>query len=79
MILCFPEAVCTFKRGDGIGGSEKRIGDQVGEECVQACLTYKKNVNANVNGVTVRQVLILYITLILYRKLFYYSAMLKDL
>ena len=35
-----------------------KIGDQVGEECVQACLTYKKNVNANVNGVTVRQVLL---------------------
>ena len=55
----FPGAVCTFKKGDGIGGSEKRIGDQVGEECVQACLTYKKNVNANVNGVTLRQVQIL--------------------
>ena len=56
----FPGAVCTFKKGDGIGGSEKRIGEQVGEECVQACLTYKKNFNANVNSVTVRQVQILY-------------------
>ena len=62
--------MCTFINGDGVGDSEKKIGDQVGEECVQACLTYKKNVNANVNGVTVRQVQILCIILILYQKCF---------
>ena len=47
---------CKFENGDGTGGSEKKIGMQTGEECIQACITYKKTKDDRVNGVTILQV-----------------------
>ena len=47
---------CKFERGDGTGGSEKKIGSQTGEECIQACIRYKKTKDSRVNGVTILQV-----------------------
>merc|ERR1712072_474840 len=41
---------CAFKIGDGIGGSEKKIGPQKGAACVKACVALKrKNPTINVS------------------------------
>jgi len=45
------QPLCTFKTGDGIGGTEKKIGMQTGNDCVMACLK-EKEINGYVNGVT---------------------------
>ena len=42
---------CAFKIGDGIGGSEKKIGPQKGAACVKACVALKRK-NPTINGVT---------------------------
>merc|ERR1712168_672136 len=43
---------CSFKSGDGAGGSEIKVGNQKGKECVDACLALKKE-DVTINGVTV--------------------------
>jgi len=45
------QPLCTFLPGDGIGGTEKKIGMQTGNDCVRACLKLKE-INGYVNGVT---------------------------
>ena len=45
---------CTFTSGDGRGSSEVKIGQQTGDECVQACIARKKS-DENINGVTIYQ------------------------
>ena len=40
--------------GDGAGGSEVKIGDQTGQECINACKERKKT-DATINGVTIRK------------------------
>lgn len=47
-----PLPKCTFAAGDGHGGSEVKIGDQVGDDCLRACVEEKKS-DANINVVTV--------------------------
>lgn len=43
---------CIFLDGDGSGGTEKKIGNQKGEECVKACLELRKS-DPFINGVTI--------------------------
>ena len=43
-----------FVPGDGGGGSEKRIGEQTGNNCIAACISLKKKDN-KINGVTIRR------------------------
>ena len=43
---------CVFGHGDGIGGTERRIGDQTPEECIRSCTELKKT-NPKINGVTI--------------------------
>ena len=43
---------CTFHTGDGIGGTEVKVGIQRGSACVDACLK-RKRIDGSVNGVTV--------------------------
>ena len=43
---------CVFGRGDGIGGTEKRIDNQTPEECIRSCTELKKT-NPKINGVTI--------------------------
>ena len=45
------KTLCTFLPGDGVGGTEKTIGMQTGNDCVRACLKLKET-DSNVNGVT---------------------------
>ena len=47
---------CKFEPGDGTGSGEKKIGMQTDEECIQACIRYKKTKDDRVNGVTILQV-----------------------
>ena len=42
---------CTFLNGDGIGGTEIRIGYQKGSACIDACLQ-RKRTDDSINGVT---------------------------
>merc|ERR1712013_689023 len=50
-----PNYSCNFINGDGAGGSEVKIGLQVGEGCIQACIRYKHTTDNRVNGVTLLQ------------------------
>jgi hypothetical protein len=45
---------CTFASGDGKGGTEKKIGDQKGQECVKACVDLKKD-DDTITGVTMNK------------------------
>ena len=47
-----PALKCTFSSGDGTGGSEVKIGDQTGDECIEACMDRKQN-DHRINGVTI--------------------------
>jgi hypothetical protein len=49
--ISLAKPLCNFQRGDGVGGREVKIGMQTGNDCVRACIKYKKS-NGNVNGVT---------------------------
>ena len=46
--------MCSFRLGNGRGGSSRRIGSQTGAACVSACLHMRK-VKPGINGVTVYQ------------------------
>ena len=43
---------CTFHTGDGIGGSEIKVGNEKGSSCIDICLERKKT-DETINGVTV--------------------------
>ena len=43
---------CVFGRGDGIGGTEKKIDNQTPEECIRSCTELKKTI-PKINGVTI--------------------------
>merc|ERR1719450_1520829 len=47
-----PALKCTFTSGDGTGGSEVKIGDQTGDECIEACMDRRQN-DHRINGVTI--------------------------
>ena len=43
---------CTFRTGDGTGGSEVKIGAQRGSACVDACIK-RKRTDRTINGISV--------------------------
>ena len=43
---------CTFYPGDGVGGTEFKVGMQTDSQCVDACLA-KKKTDDSINGVTI--------------------------
>ena len=49
-----PEFLCKLASGVGSGNSEKRIGDQTGDDCARACMTEKKT-DDTINGVTIKK------------------------
>ena len=44
---------CQLTTGDGVGGTEVKIDDLTGEECIKGCLEKKKKEDDSINGVTV--------------------------
>ena len=53
ILFCFLLAPpCTFQRGDGIGGTEKRQGNMSPNDCIAHCAALRKKF-PTINGVTV--------------------------
>merc|ERR1712159_455656 len=47
-----PALKCTFRSGDGRGGTEVKIEHQTGDECIKACIARKLK-DHRINGVTI--------------------------